>query len=229
MKYLISLVLVGALFIFFYKYHLDEEKESLELIESMQDTLKTWRDKNNTQHAKIRALQTSSYKSFLSFKSKDSIIQKLQKEVGIYKNKLKNKGSVTIFKSSQNLDLKTKTKSSFDDNNRAIYESDFNLDNWAFGSIISKFDSTDIQLTIHNEYSVIIGEESRGLFKDPLLYVEVHNKNPYSLLEYVRTYEVKAPEEKNFGLGLSLTAGVNEKMNFCVVLGLSLHYSLIKF
>lgn len=206
------------------------------LIESLEDTVKVWRDKDSLSHAKILAIETLRVKDFLDIKTKDEEIKELQQLVKTYKDRLKNKGSVTIFDSNTNVDIKTPTKvdTVFIDNNgevikKLVFKSEFNLQDWVIGTTEATEDSTSIKLKVKNEYNVIIGEESQGIFKKPKIFVEVINKNPFSETTKLRTYQVSSKPIKKFGVGPNVSYGMSEDFQFKVFLGIGLQYNLIRF
>ena len=61
-----------------------EARENANLVISLNDTLKTWKDKDSLSHAKIQIIETERTKDFLSLQSKDEEIIKLQKTVKQY-------------------------------------------------------------------------------------------------------------------------------------------------
>lgn len=195
--------------------------EQSNLIESLQNGLKKWKDKDSLEHAKILVIQTSKEKDFLKIQSKDSTIKELQNL--LKKSKIDKRGSVTIVKT--NTKVITKTKTQIKDN---TYLSHFNLGSWVIGNTIANKDSTSVDLHIKNDYSVVIGNESQGWFKKPKTFVEVTNKNPYTETKTLRTYKVSIPREKKFGIGPIVGYGVGPNTTG-VFIGIGLQYTLIKF
>lgn len=194
--------------------------EQSNLIESLQSGLKTWKDKDSLDHAKIQIIETSRERDFLKIQSKDSTITELQDL--LKKSKINKRGSVTVIKTSTKVNTKTQTQVKDD-----IYLSHFNLDNWVIGNTIASRDSTEINLKIKNDYSVVIGNESQGWFKKPKMFVEVTNNNPYTDIKTLRTYKVVSPREKKFGLGPIIGYGIGSNTTG-VFIGIGLQYSLIK-
>lgn len=231
------IILLVSIFSIVYLINLDYErtKQKIDLIKSLQDSLQIYRNKNNNEVAKISTIN-SSIKDFIDLKTKDKEIQELQKLVKEYKNKLKNQGSVTKFSNSTKVETKTITKIEYDtiikNNIQEIYpkyKSNFNLKGWVIGNILASKDSTNINLEINNEYSVIIGEESQGWFKPKKTFVEVINYNPYSSIEKLRTYQVEKPKNKSFSIGPYVGIGINQERKFIPSIGIGLQYNILKF
>mgnify|MGYP000078317186 CR=1 FL=1 len=216
--------------------HKTKEQEQIELVEALNDTLKTWKDKDSLSHAKIQVIETYNPKDFINIKSNDKEVQELQKVVKTYQDKLNKQGSVTIFNSNTNIDTKVPTKVDTiyvpKDGlvvKKTVYNSSFNLGGWVVGTTKATEDSTQVSLKVKNEYSVIIGEESQGWFKPKKPFVEVINKNPYSETDKLRTYQVQTPAVKRFGIGPFVGYGIGSNFNAGVFVGVGLQYNLIKF
>ena len=214
-----------------------ELKEKTNLIISLNDTLKVWKDKDSLSHAKIQILETSDLRDFINLKSNNKEIQKLQKLVEKNKNKLDEKSSVTIFevitKISDKIPTKIDTiyiqKKDSVIKRTIIYYSSFNLGNWVKGFTKITEDSTLIDLSIRNEYSVIIGKESQGWFKSKKSFVEIINENPYSETKSLRTYRVQSKGDKKISVGPFIGYGITNNLQFQPFIGVGIQYSLIKF
>lgn len=182
----------------------------------LSDTLTKYKNSNNENVAKIAVLEADKSKDFLDIQSKDSVINKLQKEVEYYKKKIKNGGSVTVVGTTTTVYDTTK-----------IYHTDstscFNYDNqWIslWGNTISN-DLLEFGLTIKNEYTLTIGEEKGKPF------VELTNKNPYTDTQYLRTFQVNAPKPKKIGIGFQVGIGYMDKLR--PYFGAGISYNIITF
>lgn len=212
-----------------YKDKYNTEKD---LINSLQDTLKVWKDKDSLNHAKIQVIETQKTKDFLNLQTKNEEIQKLQQLVKDNQKKLKDKGSVTYIAGKTKFDTVFITKLEYVEilGDNTIHDSISN--SWITSHFGFSKDSVYFDLTVTNRYSVIIGEEKEGLFKPPRLYVEVINENPYSETTSLRTYQVSNNSKpKRFSIGPMIGAGIsyNKRFIFTPVIGIGLQYSLIKF
>lgn len=216
------------------KQNKDKALELENLSNSLNDTLKIWKDKDSINYAKISLLETSKVNDFIKLQTKDKEIKELQKEVNNYKNKLGSSGSVTKFRTITNVELREVTKI---DTLRIVngldkfpeYSSEINKDGWIVGVIVANSDSIKADLKVKNDYSVIIGEERQGLFKPKKPFVEVKNNNPYSETESLRTYRVFDKTKKSkFGLGPYIGIGLDRDFKFIPNIGIGINYTLIK-
>jgi hypothetical protein len=216
-------LLIGA---FFYLLNLYFEKSSQVnelkyLTEAMNDTIKSYRNKNNEMVSKIKVLETTNTGSFTALKTKDSIINILQYYVKKYKKKLKKQGSVTHIGSSLSMDT-TITSTQIMENGYPVYNSKFNLKGWVYGEIKAGKDSTNISLKVKNSYTTIIGRERVGLFKYKP-FVEIINHNPYSETKTLRTYQIKLPKQPKIGFGIQTGYGIT-KSGLSPYLGIGINY-----
>jgi len=202
-------------------------------IKNYNSEIKKWKDKDSVNHTKTKIIESQKIKYFLELKSKDSMITKLQKVVKNYKNKISKKGNVTLFSSNSKINNKSKTNITIKDTiikNDTVYlypeyKSDFNLKNWVIGNTISNKDTTEINLKIKNEYSVIIGNERKNIFSKNKPFVEIINYNPYTDIKNVKTYKVSTPRTKRIGIGPYVGIGLDGKYS----IGIGVQYNIIKF
>lgn len=210
-----------------------EAKENANLVISLNDTLKTWKDKDSLSHTKIQIIETERTKDFLSLQSKDEEIIKLQKTVKQYEKQIKNQGSVTNFTSETKIITKDSLVTDSVCGKCSFYFSNSNpwysVDASIYPTETPNQVSLSLDLKVKNEYSVIIGEEKQGLFKKPKPFVEVLNHNPYSETKSLRTYQVSNNVRvKRFGIGPNISVGFNDK-GFSWFIGIGLQYNLIRF
>lgn len=227
------LVVIIAILYFTNISYQKEAKENANLVISLNDTLKTWKDKDSLSHAKIQIIETERTKDFLSLQSKDEEIIKLQKTVKQYEKQIKNQGSVTNFTSETKIITKDSLVTDSVCGKCSFYFSNSNP--WySVDASVSPTEtpnqlSLSLDLKVKNEYSVIVGEEKQGLFKKPKPFVEVLNHNPYSETESLRTYQVSNKVRvKRFGIGPNISVGFNDK-GFSWFIGIGLQYNLIRF
>ena len=210
-----------------------EAKENANLVISLNDTLKTWKDKDSLSHTKIQIIETERTKDFLSLQSKDEEIIKLQKTVKQYEKQIKNQGSVTNFASETKIITKDSLVTDSVCGKCSFYFSNsnpwFSVDASIYPTKTLNQLSLSLDLKVKNEYSVIVGEEKQGLFKKPKPFVEVLNHNPYSETESLKTYQVSNNVRvKRFGIGPNISVGFNDK-GFSWFIGFGLQYNLIRF
>ena len=228
----ILLVIIAILYFTNINYQ-KEAKENANLVISLNDTLKTWKDKDSLSHTKIQIIETKRTKDFLSLQSKDEEIIKLQKTVKQYEKQIKNQGSVTNFASETKITTKDSLVTDSVCGKCSFYFSNsnpwFSVDASIYPTKTPNQLSLSLDLKVKNEYSVIVGEEKQGLFKKPKPFVEVLNHNPYSETKSLRTYQVSNNVRvKKFGIGPNISAGLNDK-GFSWYIGFGLQYNLIRF
>ena len=228
----ILMVIIAILYFTNISYQ-NEAKENANLVISLNDTLKTWKDKDSLSHAKMQIIETERTKDFLSLQSKDEEIIKLQKTVKQYEKQIKNQGSVTNFASETKIITKDSLVTDSVCGKCSFYFSNSNpwysVDASIYPTETPNQVSLSLDLKVKNEYSVIIGEEKQGLFKKPKPFVEVLNHNPYSETKSLRTYQVSNNVRvKRFGIGPNISVGFNDK-GFSWFIGIGLQYNLIRF
>lgn len=211
-RYLITAIALVISFValFFLSLHSrnqsDKIKEQTGLISSLNAELKTWKDEDGN-HAKTEPIITRDPKDFLAIQNLTGENKKLQETVAKYKKQLKNGGSVTNIVGNTNVSTKAPTTVTTEDKTddkgvvtqRPVYRSKFDLNGWVVGSTKAAADSTEIDLKIRNEYTVVIGEDNDTFLKlgKGKPFVEVTNVNPYSETSVVKTYSVDVSKKKN--------------------------------
>jgi hypothetical protein len=194
-------------------------KENTELINSLSDTLTTWKNSDSLFHAKIRVIETENTKLFLELELKERELTALQNTVRQYKDRLKEQGSVTLLKTETIFDTVYISQIDYSSNSWC----DTIINKWIDFSYCKEDSITKLNLNITNEYEIIIGKEKKQA------YAEVINKNPYTATSSMRTYQVKLPKEKRFGVGASIGVALTHDLKFRAYLGLGINYNIIKF
>lgn len=223
---IIKNTLFACLLMFFIISYFNK-KQGFQEQEQLNKTLKATLEKSINEkgqlEAKITSFESRQHEDFLKINSKDEEIISLQKEVKRQKKYLKKQGSVTNFKSNVNIDTSS-ISTNIGTKINPIYKSDFNLDGWVIGSSISDSSKTRLSLKIKNEYSVVIGKEPQGLFGlgKAKPFGKVINKNPFSDIKELKTYQVSLPKKKNFSVSPSLNFGINAQGETDLSLGVSL-------
>ena len=200
LKYIISIIVILILISLTMKTCSQNNtiKEKDSLINSLNDTVKIWKDKQNISHTKSQIIETSNVKDFLEIKNLKNENKILQEEVLKYKSKIKKGGSVTVATTNVNTKISSKSKiidSTFiiEDKKYPIYTSNFNKNEWIKGTVKAGPDSIIIDpLKIKIEQTFIIGEDRTGFLGlgRPKPFIEVVNKNPYAETEKLKTYQV---------------------------------------
>ncbi len=238
---IVSLVLLVLVFILYnrYNYNMKQKQQLQDFNNQLNTEVEVWKTKEGLSKARIVVIESKNAESFMRIKTLDKEIQNLQKEVLTYKNRLKNSGSsVTTIRDSIKIDttiLNIKVvKDSINIRDSVVYRNSyssfFNLDNYVYGRINSYEDSLNINMKIINDYTLVIGQIKKGLFKKPILYAEITNKNPYSEISSLRTYQVKSKIKKyNFGIGPAIGITVDKTLKPKVLFTISLVTNFIRF
>jgi len=210
------------------------------LNEAAASELQTWKDKDGYNRGRIAVLETESAKTFLQFKTSDSLIKELQSEVKRMEKKISKQGSVTIIKTETKVDTVYKSGKQF----KKLFNSwitdtitnkwvdtkfGFKLDSLPNG--LFKIDSTLYKLSLKNQYSLTIGREKTGFLglgkSKP--FADVKNYNPYTSTKALRTYQVALPPPKRFGVGPVFAYGLGPNGQFGWFVGVGGTWTLIRF
>lgn len=176
-------------------------KESDNLLQTTNDTLQTWKNKYGESLAKISVIETEKAKTFLELQTSNETIQTLQDLVKDYKKKLKNKGSATVIITETVIDTFVQTIVVVDSSGNIKSLEGHYKDLWVDIESISTRDTTIYNFKSFSEIHLVIGEEREGLFKKKS-YAILHDKNPYTNIVDMRTYQVATPPPKRFGIGI---------------------------
>ena len=207
------------------------------LYNSSQDTIRFWKNKNGENVARIFVLSSEKLEDFLKMKTKDDTIIRLQTLVREYKKQLHNQGSATIIQTITEYDTTYVTNNLLD---TIYFPTSTILDSISNRWISTKFGfdrgNTIFSLRVDNLYSVVIGEESRGLFRKKEPFVEVTNHNPFTETAMLRTYQVTQTKHSKWGVGpnISVSASPYYKdgvfgFQFTPTIGIGFQYNLINF
>lgn len=177
----------------------NQSQELESLMASMQDTIKTFKNKDGEQVSQIALLQGSKDNLLLALGKSDARLSKLIKD-GVK--------SGTSFAQTTKIDtvmiLKTDTVNGVIERNSSI------SDKWMTIEIKERDDSLRTKVEMKDEVTVSFKEVSQGLFKKKKSVVEVTNANPYVKINGLRSFEI--PQKKSnlkfwFGVGIGAGAG----------------------
>ena len=184
-------------------------------IESLNDSIKYYKDSYNVLHSKITIIEAD---NFTKLNVKDKEIQELQNLVKRYKNVQ----AATIIKTETKVVEKIVNKLVLDTiNSEEAYYSKFNLEDFVWGEIIAKKDSTDLILNIRNDFNIV------SYYEKDKLVLDVSDKNPYSITKSQRSY-INLPKQKKWSIGVNAGYGIS-KSGLSPYIGLGVNYNLINF
>lgn len=185
--------IIGSIFLLYIFNQQHQKDDAATLITALQDSVTVKMDKYGDKVSQISQIRTSDPKVFLSLKTNDAEIKKLQEEVAKYKNQLNNGGSVTVFNSSVAVDTTLIVK-----NENGVIESSASDGQWYSVKNIITGDTGRTSLAVKNEYTVAVVDESGKSV------VKIKNKNPYATEGEIRTYANLPKEDKKISLGVGL-------------------------
>lgn len=192
----------------------DKIEEQTGLINSLNTKAKTWKDKEGKSHTKNTAVITENPKDFINLKDQSPEIQKLQEQVKKYEKQIKKGGSVTNFTSETKVTTTVPTKVdtvyTTKETPKYIYRSTFNKEGWVFGDVTASPDSTNINIGVKNEYTVVVGFDKTGFLGlgKPIPFSEVTNHNIYSTTPTIKTYQVDIKRRNTWVLPTAIALGV---------------------
>lgn len=197
----------------------DKVKEQLSMINSLNDTVKIWKDKDGLSNTSNSVITTQNPDDFTNLKNLSEENKKLQADVKKYKDKIKNGGNVTNFGSNTEASSTTITKVdtvTIDNTKQLVYSSSFDKEGWVTGDIVARTDSTTVNVKVKNEYTVVIGYDKTGFLGlgKPIPFSQVTSLNPYSSTPTLKTYQVDIKRKRTWvvptviALGVGVVTGV---------------------
>lgn len=221
-------------------------KEKEALMESMEDTLKTWKDKDGNNKARISTLETTSAKDFINMKSKDAEIVRLQNLVKENKGKLSNGGSAIALTTEGKYTYKGGKPEVIFNKDRIdafqynpcdtiypTYRDRFQSPGkWVWGDVTIGLQGTEINIAYRDSIDIVLGRDKTGFLGlgKGKPFGEVTSYNPYTAVKQFRTYNVKNAPKKRFGIGPTFSYGFGTgslKPQFFI--GVGGQYNLINF
>lgn len=205
--------------------------------DASQDTIKFWKNKYGENVARITVINFERVQDFIRMRTKDDTIKMLQNLVIKYKKQLNNSGSATIIQTVTDYDTTYISNIHLD---TIFFPTSTLLDSVSNRWISSRFGFvngyTTFSLHINNDYSVVIGEENRGLFRKTKPFVEITNHNPYTETKVLRTYQVTPKRQKRWGVGpnfsvsaIPVLIGGSMSLQFLPTVGIGIQYNFINF
>ncbi len=144
-------------------------------------------------------------------KIKDSKLIELQKTINSY-DKSQEILTTALFDVNARLRAASKTIVKHDTiTGKPIYESQFalgwdkiNQKPWVSGSTIAGFDTTLVDLIIHNEYSLVVARDK----KTKITYADIKSRNPYMDIDSIRVFNLNVPKQSKWGFGVVCGYGI---------------------
>ena len=156
----------------------EQEISSKKLIEQLNDSLQSYRNKEGKMISRISTIEVDNMSFFKQLQVKDKTIIKTETKVD------------TVFRT-------TKIK----DTVNVTYETDFDVQGWIWGTVAMNRDTTSLRVFTRDQYDIRLSKEKDGT------YIDVINHNPFSTTQEVRSV-YKLPKQKKFGIGVNLGYGM---------------------
>jgi hypothetical protein len=216
-------------------------KELKKLNDVANQNVSVWKGKDGLNRTKIELIETQNLKTFLAFKTQDTLLKELQSEVRDMKKYLKKQGSVTIIETITEYDTIYLSKGGVYDSMFKGFITDSINSEWIdvkfgfkFDSLLDgkfKIDSTMFKLKTKDKLSLTLGLEPTGFLGlgKGKPFAQVKNLNPYSATTNLKTYQVSPIDPKRFGLGVFTGIVLGSGLEIKPTIGLGLTYSLIQF
>ena len=208
-----------------------------QLYNAITDTLKTWKDKDNLNLAKIQIMQTDKAKDFLNIKNLTGTNLELQNLIKSQKGKIKDLNAALILKSETTITDTTRVFYPIGGDTIVFSKSillDKIVNEWINVTFGFKMGNSYFDMNLNNVYEVTMGYEGGNLFKKGIPYATVKNLNPYTTTTDMKVYQVQIPKQKRFGIGLQVGYGglydiMNKKLGHGVYVGLGGTYNIINW
>lgn len=215
----------------------DSYREQVSLYNAITDTLKTWKDKDSLNNAKIQVMQTEKTADFLKIQNLTGTNLELQNLIKNKDKKIKDLNTALIHK-DETVYIDTLRMYYPVGGDTIIFSQSVLLDTINNKWINAKYGFNRglsyLDLRVYNEYQITIGYEGGNLFRKGTPYGIVTNMNPYTLTKDMRVYQVSVPKQKR--MGISFQAGFggvydmkNSNISYGPYIGLGLNYNIIKW
>jgi len=179
----------------------NKEKQLLKMYTLTVDTLTRTRNSLNQEVAKASVYQAEKAKTFLSMKSTDAEVTRLQALVKQGESKGRRVDAALVISTATNLSLQDSLQNAI---SYEVPEAEHPRDTvtmwpiythtikdslkWIQGVVKLGRASFRADLEIRNDYDIVIGSERAGLFKRKQ-YAEIVNKNPYSSTKSMKVFQ----------------------------------------
>ena len=217
-----TFLIVGILLLslFFNLKQCNRIDEQSNLLQVLNDTLKTYKDKNGYYIAEKKTFETRYIKTLQQLKTKDSLIMFLQEVVKDYRNRLTG-GSVTVVKTRYIHDTIVKTDTL---PIKKAFQLDYR-DAWMFATVFVDTTKTRWRFDLKNDMAIVVARD-RGLFSNSYT-TYIRTKNPYLKVTGLQSYrkKIKIPR---ITVGVQAGYGMT-KSGLGPYIGVGVNYSLLNF
>jgi len=206
-SFILNIILTIVVIFLGFRYFkaLNDKKDAISNINALNSKVVETKNKLGEVSHKTEILQTENTKLLENVNVKSKENKRLKTLVKKYKSEIKKGGSVTVFNDTIVIEKTTNVVKNKDTTTFGY------VDKWlSLSGIVT--DSLKFKLDFKNEYSLIIGEERKTLFKK-VPFALITNRNPYATITTLKTYKVKNNKKKiqigfSAGYGIFINNGV---------------------
>ena len=209
-----------------------ELKNQTDLYEAVTDTLQTFKNKNGELVAKIQAIEVEREKDFTTIRNLTGINKELQDLVKKKSKEIKDLEMALILK-EETIIIKRDTILT-DPKTSEVIKDIILVDTIKNDWITVKYGINKgfyvLDLGVKNEYHIAMGQESQGLFKPTKSYVEIVNKNPYTITTDAKGYR-KVENISRWDVGFHIGFGgqfgfIHQKFDYGPQIGVGFNYKI---
>lgn len=232
-------LLIAALTITFVSLNRQKSKfiDQEELYNAVTGSIKTWKDKDSLNNAKIQIMQTEKAGDFLKLQNLEGVNLELQNLIKSQDKKIKDLTAALVIESNT---IYTDTLRIFYPigGDTIVFSDSILLDSISNEWIDAMFGFNRgfsyLDVNIKNKYEIVMGFEGGNLFKRGIPYATITNLNPHTSTKEMRVYQVRIPKQKRFGLGFQAGFGgvydiQHKSIGYGPYIGIGINYNIINW
>lgn len=206
-----------------------KKTEQLELYKDLQDSIKSYKNKEGKLVESISVLESSNYKYILDIKSKDSTVIKLQDLISTYKNKLnKPGGTAIVIEKEVYIDTVFKKDIEYVVKENKLYLKDSIVNRWVNTKYERNGDTSKWNIKVKDDFMIAVVPQKNGK-----KFIEITNNNPYSTTKNMKIWQFNEPSNKSkkWGIGIQIGYGVSSDniTNLKPFIGVGLSRNILTF
>ena len=213
----------------------DSYREQVSLYNAITDTLKTWKDKDSLNNAKIQVMQTEKTADFLKIQNLTGTNLELQNLIKSQGKRIKDLNTALIVKSETIIRDTTRIYYPIE-GDTIIFSQSVLLDSieneWITALYGFNKGRSVLDFTLVNDYHITIGYEGGNVFKQGTPFAIIKNLNPYTITNDLRVYQTSMKKQKR--IGVSLQAGFGglydikiKTLGYGPYIGLGINYNIL--
>ena len=226
---------VAISLLFLYNKEKNNYKEQVNLYNAITDNLKTWKDKDSLNLAKIQVMQTDKASDFLKIKNLEGTNLELQNLIKSQGKKIKDLNTALIVKSETIIRDTTRIYYPIE-GDTIIFSQSVLLDSikneWITALYGFNKGRSVLDFTLVNDYHITIGYEGGNVFKQGTPFAIIKNLNPYTITNDLRVYQTSMKKQKRIGISLQTGFGglydiKTKTLGYGPYVGLGVNYNIL--